>query len=250
MHELRADEINRGSANWRALGEGTESESVFVSAKGDDKATAGRRCWKSAKVEASDDSESAERADEKFVQIIAGDVFDDAAATLAEAACAIHKLGADEEIAHGAVRMTKRRVNAGADDTADGGFEIKRDGKREKLSLFVERRSEVVEIGAGVHAGGEVAGIVMDDLVEASHVEGDVVTRRRHPDFEFGAIAAGDEGELFEGGEADDFGDLFGGGWFDDSGGNSFVNGVLRADCWIGGDVRSAYDGFETGGEI
>lgn len=93
--------------------------------------------------------------------------------------------------------------------------------------MFVKRRGKIVEVGAGIHADGEITGIVMDDLVKAGHVKRNVVTRGRHADFEFAAMAAGGEGEFFECGEAHDFGDLFGGGWFDNSGRNDFVNSVL-----------------------
>jgi len=250
LHELRAEEIDRSWAKRRAFDEVVESESVFVGVKRDDEAAARWRRRKSAEVESRDNRERAERADEEFVEVIAGDIFNDAAAAFAEAARAVHKFRADEEVARGAVRMAKRGVDAGGNDPADGGFEIKRDGEREKLLLLVEGSGEVVEIGAGIGADGEIARIVMGDLVKAGHVEGDVVTRRRHADLEFGAMAAGDKGESFEGGEADDFGDLFGGGGFGDDGRNDFINGVLRADCWIGSDVRSADGGFEAGSEI
>lgn len=227
LHERRADEIDGGRANGRALDKVAERESVFVIGKRDDEAATGRRGGKRAEVETSDDCQSAERADEKFVKVVASDVFDDSSTAFAEAAGAIHKFGADEEVARGAVGMTKRGVDAGRNDPGDGGFKIKRDGKREKLLLLIERSGEVVEIGAGIHADGEIARIIVDDLVKVGHVEGNVITGRRHADFEFGAMAAGDEGEFFEGGEANNFSDLLGGGWLDDGGGNDFVDGIL-----------------------
>ena len=250
LHEMRTDEIDRSSTNWRVLDNLVESESVFRGAERDSEAAARSRGRKRAEVEPSDDGESAEGADEKFVKIIAGDIFDHAAAAFAEAAGAIYKFGADEEVARGAVRMAKRGVDARGDDAADGGFKIERDGKREELFLFVERSGEVVEIGAGVHADREITGIVVGDLVEAGHVESNVVAGGRHADFKFGAMAAGDEGEFFEGGEADDFGYLLGRSWLRYGGGNDFVDGILRADCWIGIGVRSADSGFEADSEI
>ena len=250
MHQLRADEIDGGSAKWRAFDKIAENESIFVGAKRNDEAAAPRRFRKSAEVEASDDRESTKRADEKLVKVVAGDVFDDAATAFAEAAGAVNKIGADEEVARGAVRMAKRRVDTGSDDATDGGFEIERNRQREELFLFVEGSGEVVETGSGIHAYGEIAGIVVGNLVEAGHIEGDVVTGRRHADFEFGAIAAGDEGEFFERGKADDFGDLLGSGWFSDGRRSDLVDDVLGPDCRIGNDLRSADGGFEAGGEI
>lgn len=248
-HKLRADEIDRGGANWRFFDEFVESESVFVAAKREDEAVAHLRRGKRAEIEPRDDREGAERSDEKLVEIVAGDIFDDAAAAFAEVPSAVHKLRADEEVAGSAIGMTKRGVDAGSNDAADGGFKVERDRERDELFLLVKGCGEVVEIGTGIYADCEIAWVVMDDLVEAGHVEGDVATRRRHADFEFGAMAAGDEGKFFECGEADDLGDLFGGVWFGNGGRNDFVNGVLRTDCWIGGDVRSADGGFQASTE-
>ena len=236
LHEPWADKINRRSPNGRALNEVTESKSVFVGAKGNDEAAAGGCGRKRPEAQASDDRKSSERADEKFVKVVAGNVFNDASATLAETARTIHKFGANEEVAGGTVRMAKRRVDAGGDDAADGGFKIKRNREREKLFLLVKGSGKVVETGASIHAEGEITGIIMGDLAETRHVDSDVVAGRRHADFEFGAMSTGDEGELLESGETRDFGGLFGGRWFGDGGRNYFVDDVLRADCGIGSD--------------
>src|SRR5215467_4378001 len=108
FHELGADEIDRGGANGRSFDEIAESEGMLVGLKRDNEAAAGGRCWKRAEVEASDGGKSAEGADEQLVEVVAGDVFDDAAAAFAKAACAVNKLRAYEEVAGGAVRMAKR----------------------------------------------------------------------------------------------------------------------------------------------
>ena len=250
MHELRVNEIDRGSANRRAFDEIVGNEGVFGGAKRQNEAAADRCRGKRSEVEQGDHCEHPERADEKFVKVVAGDIFDDASAAFAEAAGSVDKFRADDEVASGAVRMTERGVDTRSDDAADGGFEIERNRKREELFLFVKRSGEVVEIGTGLHADGEIPGIVMRDLMEAGHVEGDVVARRRHADFELGAMATGDESELFEGGETNDLYDLFGGRWFGDGGRNDFVDGVLRAHCWIGNDLRSADGGFEARSEV
>ena len=175
LHELRANEVRRSGAKRRALDEIVESKSVFRRSKTKHKTTANRRRRKSAEVKACDNRKSAERTDEELVKIIAGDVFDHSAAAFAEATGAIDKFRANEEIAGSAIGMAKRRVHARGNDAADGGFVIKRDGKREKLFLFVQRRGEVVEIRPSIDADGEITRIVMGDLVEAGHVEGDVV---------------------------------------------------------------------------
>jgi len=92
--------------------------------------------------------------------------------------------------------------------------------------LFVKGSGNIVETGARIHADGEIAGIVMGDLMETGHVERDVVARRWHANFEFGAMAARDKGELFERRKTHDFGDLVSGGWFGHGGWTDFVNGV------------------------
>ncbi len=60
-----------------------KNERTFGVGEGCDEATtACERSRKRAKVEARDDREGAERADEELVEVVAGDVFDDAAAAL------------------------------------------------------------------------------------------------------------------------------------------------------------------------
>ena len=107
LHELRTDKIDGGSANRRAFYEIAEGETVFVRAKREDEAAAGRRCRERAEVEASNHGESAERADEQLVKIIPGDIFDHASTALAEAAGAIDKFRANQEVTRGAVCMAK-----------------------------------------------------------------------------------------------------------------------------------------------
>ncbi len=60
------------------------------------------------------------------MEVVAGDVFDDTAAALAELACAVDEFGADEEVAGGAVKLAEGRINAGGDGAADGGAGIPR----------------------------------------------------------------------------------------------------------------------------
>ena len=116
--------------------------------------------------------------------------------------------------------------------------------------MFVEGSSEIVEVGAGVHADRQIAWIVMGDLVKTGHVEGDVITGRWHADFEFGATAARNDGKIFECGEAHNFGDLFSGCWFGDGGRHDFVYRIVRADGRICSDVRRADSRSEARSEV
>lgn len=234
LHKLRADELNGCGSERRMSDEALKMKSVFRGPKGGHESAAGGRGRKGAEVEARDDREGAERADKKLVEIIAGDIFDDAAAAFAELAGAVNKFRADQEVPGGAVGVAKSGIQTGSDDAADGGIEIERHGERKELLLIVERNGKVIEVGACVHAESEVAGIVVGDLVEGSHLESDVIARRRHADIELGAIAAGDDGELFESGEADDFSDFLGRSWSCNGRGKNFVDGVGGANRGIG----------------
>src|SRR4029077_19901823 len=133
-----------------------KKERVFGSPERSDKAAARRGGRKRVEVRARDDGESAERTDQEFVQVVAGDVLHHAAATLAEFAGTIDEFSADEEVARSAVGMAQPGIHAGSDDAANGGFEIKRDRKRQELLLIVERHGKFIEIGAGVDAEREV----------------------------------------------------------------------------------------------
>src|SRR5437867_3814048 len=101
-------------------------------------AAAGDGSRKGTEVKTGDDRQRAERTDEEFVQVVAGYVFHDAAAGLAEMAGAVDEFGADEEIAGGAVELLQRRMEAGGDGAADGTARIPGDEKREELFVFVE----------------------------------------------------------------------------------------------------------------
>src|SRR6266567_1421859 len=175
LQKLGADYVDRSGSERRLLDEMAERKSIFGRGKRDDETAARGRRGKGPEVEAGDDGKSAERADQELVEVVAGDVFDDAATALTEATGAVDKFRANQEVPGSAVGMAKRGVHAGGDDASDGGFEVKRDREWQELFLLVERSGEVVEVGSGIDADGEVAGIVMSDLVEGGHVEGDDV---------------------------------------------------------------------------
>ncbi len=227
-----------------------KSECAFGGGKGSEEAAAGGWSGKCAEIETRDDGKSAERGDQKFVKVVSGDVFDDAAAAFAKVARAVDEFGANEKIAGGAVKMAERRIGTRGDDAADSAAGIPGDKKREKLMVFEKSGIQVRKQEAGIGAEGEIAGIVVGDVVDGGHVEGEVVARGRHADAEFGAIAARNEGEFLEGSEADDFGDFFGGGGFGDGRGRDFIDSVFGASCGVEGDVSNADGGFEACGEV
>lgn len=67
---------------------------------------------KSFEIDASDDAERADRAEEKLVEVIAADILDDAAAALGERAVAGDEFHAKNEVARGAVELAQRRIDA------------------------------------------------------------------------------------------------------------------------------------------
>ncbi len=75
---------------------------------------------------------------EEFVEVVAGDVFHDAAAALHERAGAVDEFGAEEEVARGAVGLAERGIDAGGDRAADGCLRIVGDQERKKLVVLEE----------------------------------------------------------------------------------------------------------------
>src|SRR5260370_715948 len=106
----------------RRLSDGSaKSERAFCVGEGCDEATAAcERSRKRTEVEARNDGECTEGADEELVEIVAGDVFDDATAALGESAGAGAEFGADQEVSRGAVQVTQRGVDAACDCAAGG----------------------------------------------------------------------------------------------------------------------------------
>ena len=184
------------------------------------------------------------------MKVVPGDVLDDAAAAFAKLAGAVDEFRSDEEVTRGAIGLAQGRVDPRCDGAADGAERIPGNQERKELVVFEQMGIHFCDGRAGIDAKGEITGIVMRDLIERSHVEGDVVARRRHADAEFGAGTVRDEGEFFARGEADNFGGFFGRGWFCDDGRDHIVHGIDGALGAIGENTRSADEGFHGGGEI
>jgi hypothetical protein len=91
-----------------------------------------------AEIEAGDYGESAERADQEFVQVVAGDIFYDAASGFDLRAAAVDEFGAEQEIACSAVGVAQRGVEAGGDGAGDGRSGIAGNLQRQKLILLLE----------------------------------------------------------------------------------------------------------------
>src|ERR1700722_2371480 len=96
------------------------TESRFVVRESGEKSLRGCGEREGAEVEAGDDSERAAGADEKFVKVVAGDVFYNAATRFDLRAVAVDKFGAEEKITRGAISVAQWRVESGRDCATDG----------------------------------------------------------------------------------------------------------------------------------
>jgi hypothetical protein len=118
-----------------------------------------------------DQAERPVRADEEFAEVVPGDVLDDRAAAAGDRAVAEHHGDADDEVADPAVAVPGRSRVGGGDEAADGAAGVGRvDG--EPLALGGQRPLGGRERHAGLEDGGEVAGVMGDDLVEGRRPDG------------------------------------------------------------------------------
>src|SRR5580704_4981791 len=205
--------------------------------------------WKSAEVEARDYRESAERAHEKFMQVVTGDVFYDAAAAFHAGTSAVDEFGAEKEIASGTKGVAERGVDAGSDRATESRSQVVRDQEREKLVALKKGGIQFCYGHTGVRGDGEVGWVVVCDLVQAGHVQCDVVPGGGRADGKLGARASGDHCEAFFCGETDDFGGFFGGGGPSDGRGRDTVNRVGR-NVSSGDIVWRVRDRLQSGGDI
>ena len=125
------------------------------------------------------------------MEVVAGDIFYDAAAGFDLCAVAVDEFGAEEKIARGAVGVAQRRIETGRDGAADGGVRVVGNEQREKLILLAQHRVELRERHARADADGEVGGIVVGDVIERGEIERDVVASRSRRAEKFSASADG-----------------------------------------------------------
>src|ERR1700730_15425885 len=123
--------------------------------------------WKSTEVEARDYRKGAERAHEKFVQVVTGDVFYDAAAAFHAGTGAVDEFGAEKEIASGTEGVAERGVDAGSDRATESRSYVVGDQKREKLVALKKGGVQCCDGHTGVRGDGKVGGGVVRALVQA-----------------------------------------------------------------------------------
>ena len=86
-----------------------------------------------------DDAQRAERAGEQFAEVVASDVFHDAAAAFERHAAAVDGVDADDVVAHRAVTEAARGRPVGGHDAAERGFA--RRGERRSAVVDARRRA-------------------------------------------------------------------------------------------------------------
>ena len=84
--------------------------------------------------------QSSERADEKLVDVVAGDILHHAAAALGNDALAGDELHSQQEIPRRSMSIAQWRVRACGDDSAERGAFRKRRRKRQELTSRAELR--------------------------------------------------------------------------------------------------------------
>ena len=102
----RTDEIHESQLQRRFHDCAAKSQGAREIGKSSQKHSPTRRQWKRAEVQSRDDGQSSERADQEFVQIVAGDIFHDASAALRDDALASNKLHAEQEILRRAMSIS------------------------------------------------------------------------------------------------------------------------------------------------
>ena len=137
-----------------------------IGAVGDDR---GRTFWQWLDLERElrDDAQRAERAGEQFAEVVAGDVFHDAAAAFERDAAAVDGVDADHVIAHRAVAEAARAGPVGRHDAAERGFGGAGNVDRQLLALGRKRGGEVGHANACFDDDRHVARRVVDDAHEA-----------------------------------------------------------------------------------
>ncbi len=124
-----------------------------------------------------DDGEGAERADQQLAEVVAGDVLDDPAAGLGDHAVGTHHGDADEQVAGGAGGDAARPAGVGGQRAPDAGA-----GhglvEREALAALGHGLLQVGEPRARLGDDDQVAGSVLEHLVERADVEQHVGARR------------------------------------------------------------------------
>ena len=85
----------------------------------------------------------------------------------------------------------------------------------------------------------------MGDFAQRAQIQCDVIAQRRGAEIKLGAVAAGDERQLFGRGEANDFGGLLSGLGFCCRSGRNAVDRILRQGLWLRDYSRSVHHGFQ-----
>src|SRR5207302_7992477 len=140
-----------------------------------------------AEVQSRDDRQSSERADQEFVQVVAGDIFHDAAAALRNDSLACNKLSTEQKILRRAMSISHWRVCGCGDDSTKRGALRKRRRERQELPLFAGVAIELSVGYARLNAQREIVRLVGYHAVQCRNIERKIVSVWRHADVQVGS---------------------------------------------------------------
>jgi hypothetical protein len=140
-------------------------------------------------------AERAAGADVELGQIVARHVLHDLAAAPHEAAVGRDHGEADDQVARGAVEMPPRARGVAGEDPAERGPIRRARVEREPLTTGAERGLQRVQGEPGLDGHGEVAGLVLQDPVQAPEPEDQADSVGWRADRHLGAAAPGRDGQ-------------------------------------------------------
>ena len=139
---------------------------------------------------ADDGGQCSERSARNLRQIVAGDVLHDPPACLRQLAVGRRELNADHQITRRPEAMAVRTAVVRRDQSTDGRLVGERRIERKPLTVRRKVPVQLLQPDARFCGHREIAGLVVDDAVQARHVEQHVDRRGPRAPAQFRALAA------------------------------------------------------------
>ena len=120
------------------------------------------------------DGQCPDRSHQELAQIVAGDVFHDAASRGKQAPLTVDRRDADDEVSERAVSISPRSARVAGDGSSDGGTMRLGDVDRQALPLGGQSLLQILHPDARLDGDRHVTGRVVDDPVQIVQVQSDV----------------------------------------------------------------------------
>ena len=146
-------------------------------------------------------AERAEGADHELRDVVAAHRLHDLRAAPCQDAVRLREAHAEQEIAHRPVALAQRAARLGRRDPAERARGPARRVERQDLPPAGQARGQRAGGAPGLHADGQVVGVVLEHGVEPPGVEHEIDARGRVPQLEGGAAAARDDRQALVVGE-------------------------------------------------